>query len=278
MSTLYLVGTPIGNLEDITLRALRVLREVPLIAAEDTREARKLLSHYEISAHVVPFHAESPPAHLRRVLAGLRASDVAFIPDAGMPGISDPGAELARAALSAGHDVTPLPGASAVTLAVAGAALSDGGFVFAGFLPRRSGDRRRELTRLTALGLPVVAFEAPHRVRALLADVAAELPDAQLVIARELTKLYEQWQRGTAAELLDVVREQGEFTIVIQSSETTRTATVDESCIDELLGAALADSATLRDAVAQVVGATGASRRAVYTRALQLRAKGEAKS
>ena len=275
MSTLYLVGTPIGNLEDITLRALRILREVSVVAAEDTREARKLLAHYEISAKVVPFHAASPPAHLARVLERLERGDVAFVSDAGMPGVSDPGAALVQAAVAAGHAVTPLPGASAVTLAVAGAALTDSGFVFAGFLPRRSGDRRRALARLAGLGLPIVTFESPHRVRALLADIAGELPDAQVVVAREMTKLYEQWQRGTAEELIDAVREQGELTLVIQP-RTVENPDALEPDLDELLRAALKDAASVRAAVAWVVAETGASRRTVYARALRLQAHSDA--
>lgn len=270
MGTLYLVGTPIGNLEDITLRAVRVLGEVRLVAAEDTREARKLLRHLGISAPTLAFHADSPAGQLAAVLDALDAGEVAYVTDAGMPGVSDPAGVLVRAALERGHVVTPIPGVSAVTTAVAGAGFADDGFVFGGFLARRSAERRRQLQRLASLGMPVVLFESPHRVRALLEDVAAVLPNAQLALGRELTKLHEEWRRGTLEDIAHELREQGEFTLVIDPGQVAA-APPAAADLDDLLGTALRAGRSTREAVAEVATLLQLPRRDVYRRALELR-------
>jgi 16S rRNA (cytidine1402-2'-O)-methyltransferase len=269
MGTLYLVATPIGNLEDITLRALRVLAEARLIAAEDTRIARRLLQHYDISTPLLSFHDDSPEGRAREIIAALEAGDVAVISDAGTPGISDPGSRLVRLAVKAGCPVIPIPGPSSVSAAAAASGLADEGYIFAGFLPRSDGARRERLRALSSLGLPIILFEAPTRARGLLETLAGLFPDAEVVIGREITKLHEEWLRGRPAELVEHLTERGEFTIVFRPNvAANREASVD---LDALLHEALAGTTTLRDAVDQVIAATGLPRRSVYQRALELR-------
>jgi len=175
MSTLFVVATPIGNMEDITLRALRVLGEVPLIAAEDTRTARKLLSHHGVSARVVSYNEHNMKRRTPDLLRALGEGDVALVSEAGMPAISDPGYELVAAVIEAGHVVSPLPGASAVTAAVAASGLAAREFTFAGFLPRRAKARKELFERLGKAPAAIVFFESPHRIQASLAGLAAVL-------------------------------------------------------------------------------------------------------
>ena len=268
MGTLYLVATPIGNLEDITLRALRILREAGLIAAEDTRVARKLLDHYEISTPVVSYHEHSPPSRLVEIADALATGDVAVISDAGMPGISDPGSELVRQAVARGHPVVPIPGPSSVTAAAAASGLADRGYVFTGFLPRKAAGRMQCLQKLSRAGLPIIVFEAPSRVVSLVSLLAEMFPDSDLVIGREVTKLYEEWLRGKPSELINGITERGEFTLVILPNVKPDEPGMDD--LDRELRMVLADNASLRDAVEQVVAMTGLPRRTVYRRALEL--------
>jgi 16S rRNA (cytidine1402-2'-O)-methyltransferase len=218
---LLLVATPIGNLEDITLRALRVLREADLIAAEDTRRTAKLLAHFGITTKTVSLHQHNERRKMSALLDRVRAgATVAVVSDAGMPVISDPGRELIREALASGIKVEVIPGASALTMAVAGASLEVDLVTFAGFAPSRSGERRRWLEDLSRLAGALVLFEAPHRLRRTLEDVQAVLGDRPVVVAHELTKVHESWHRGLARELLadPLLPEKGEFTLVIGPS------------------------------------------------------------
>ena len=220
MPTLYVVGTPIGNLEDITLRALRVLREVGLIAAEDTRTTRKLLAAYDIHTPLTSYHGFSRPHEVERVLTALQDRDVAVVSEAGMPGISDPGYDLVRAALERGITVVPVPGPSALTTALAVAGLSTHRVLFVGFLPRQGGERRKLLRTLADDEATLVAFASPHRVRSDLEDIAAILGPRALAACRELTKLHEEVFRGTAAEAVTHFQEpRGEFTLVIDGAQ-----------------------------------------------------------
>jgi len=217
---LYVVGTPIGNLEDITMRALRLLREVSLIAAEDTRSARKLLSHYDIATPVTSFHDFTGSAKTRSLVSRLEGGDdVALVSEAGMPVISDPGFALVRDALTAGCPVTCVPGPSAVLTALVLSGLPSHDFRFIGFLPRRATERRRLFAHLVDESETIVSFEAPHRLLATLRDAldsfGAERPVA---VARELTKRFEEVYRGTAAGALEHFEAQaprGEFTQLI---------------------------------------------------------------
>ena len=220
MGTLYLVATPIGNLEDISLRALRVLREVPLIACEDTRVARKLLSHYDVPARTLSYNEDSPPSRLQQILNALGDGDVAYISDAGTPVLSDPGLALVQQAVAAGHRVEGLPGASAVPLAVSLSGIPARSFTFVGFLPRKGPSRRSLLDSLTAEA--AVIFEAPSRLRDTLADLQDALGDVQVAVCRELTKLHEEVFRGRLSEALEhFSAPRGEVTLVVEVPERT---------------------------------------------------------
>ena len=220
MGTLYLVATPIGNLEDVTLRALRVLRQVDLIAAEDTRTARKLLSHYDIHRPLVSYNDRNKRQRTPVLLEALSQGDVALVSEAGTPAISDPGQDLVAAAWEAGHRVVPVPGPSALTAALAASGLRTRRFLYLGFLPRQPGALRRLLRPLRQAGETLVAFEAPHRLRQSLPILAEELGDRRVAVCRELTKLHEEVFRGRLSEALAHFAEpRGEFTLVIEGAE-----------------------------------------------------------
>ena len=269
VGTLYLVATPIGNLEDITLRALRVLSEVSLIAAEDTRTTRKLLSHHGVSARVVSYNEHNMKRRTPELLRSLREGDVALVSEAGMPAISDPGYELVAAVIEAGHEVSPLPGASAVTAAVAASGLAAREFTFAGFLPRRSKARRELFQRLGEGPGAIVFFESPHRVRAALADLGAVLGERRIAVCRELTKLYEEIFRGTAAEALECfVAPRGEFTVVVEGGSGARREVPEEE-LRAALRKLRAEGMSARDAAAQVAEETGMAKRRVYALSIE---------
>lgn len=267
MGTLYLVATPIGNLEDITRRALRILSEVALIAAEDTRVTGNMLRRFGVDTRMLSYHGDSRQSRLEEIMTVLATADVGVVSDAGMPGISDPGSELVRAAIERGHPVIPVPGASSVIAAAAASGIADQGFVFGGFLPRSSGDRFRRLRELSTPGLPVILFEAPTRIERLLDEISTEMPESHVIVGRELTKLYEEWLRGAPGEIARRVNPRGEFVVVIEP----RVSPIEpEGLLDETLKLALADGASLREAVDRAIAATGMARKPVYTRALEL--------
>jgi 16S rRNA (cytidine1402-2'-O)-methyltransferase len=217
--TLYVVATPIGNLEDITLRALRVLKEVALIAAEDTRHTRKLLARYEIETPLLSFHEHSPPARLQEILRRLESGEsVALVTDAGTPGISDPGAVLVRAAHEVGISVVPVPGPSAVTAALSVSGFSAARFRFEGFPPRKAGARTRFFETLKEVEEPIVLFESPHRLLQTLQTAYQVLGARPLTLCREMTKQFEQIWHGTLSEAITYWQQQtprGEFVLVI---------------------------------------------------------------
>jgi len=217
VGTLFVVGTPIGNPEDLSPRALRVLTEASVIAAEDTRVTARLLARHGLRRPMVSHRAPVEARSLPRLLEALGRGDVALVTDAGTPTLSDPGRRLVAAAWEAGHRVVPVPGPSAVTAALSVAGFGGAGFCFAGFLPRRQGELRRFFESLRGVPRPTVVFESPHRLRRSLQVMAEVLPDRPLALARELTKRHEQILRGTPAELLDAVGEpvRGEVTVVI---------------------------------------------------------------
>jgi 16S rRNA (cytidine1402-2'-O)-methyltransferase len=203
MGTLYLVPTPIGNLADITLRALEVLRAVQLIAAEDTRRAAILLSHYDLHAPVTSYFEHNKLSKLDRILSTLDTGDVALISEAGTPGLSDPGYELIRAAIERGHHIVPLPGATAAITALVASGLPTDAFVFNGFLPRRAGDRRRVLEAAKHDRRTLVFYEAPHRLPETLQDLLAIFGNRSICVARELTKIHEELWRGSIRAAID---------------------------------------------------------------------------
>ena len=280
MGTLYLVATPLGNLEDITLRALRILREARIIAAEDTRHTRKLLNHFEIATPTISYHEHSGPAGIATVLAALAEGDVALVSDAGTPAISDPGSDLVFAALSAGFQVTPIPGPSAVITSLIGSGLPTDQFTFLGFLPRRTQERRATLESVRDEPHTLVLYEAPHRLRACLDDLLAVLGDRNACLARELTKLHEQWLRGTLSTLRAHYDGQdeprGEYTLVIAGAQDTRQPEAElapearEEMARKRLRALLAEGMSTRDAAAQVARELALPRREVYRLALNL--------
>lgn len=270
MPTLYIIGTPIGNLEDLTPRAARVLSEVSLVAAEDTRVTRRLLSHLGIHPRTTSFHQHNWQDKLGGVLSELIEGDVALVTDAGMPGISDPGSELVVAASQAGFKVEVVPGPSAVTAALALSGFTGDAFSFLGFLPRRKKDRQASLHQALSSPSPLVIFEAPHRLRAILTDIEVVFLDRPLAVCRELTKLYEEVFRGTAAEALEhFASPRGEVVIVIQGRppEDSKEDEDEGGTDDELRRLLLElkqDEVRAKDAVAQVAEITGLAKNRVY--------------
>jgi 16S rRNA (cytidine1402-2'-O)-methyltransferase len=270
--TLYIVATPIGNLEDMTFRAVRILKEVDLIAAEDTRHSRKLLSHFGITRPLTSYFDHNKTLKGESLLARLRdGASVALISDAGTPCISDPGYQLVRDAVAAGITVVPLPGASATVAALSASGLPTDAFTFAGFLPNRQGKRRERLAELKDEGRVVVLYEAPHRLRAALADLRGVCGDRQVVVARELTKLYEEFVRGSVTEVLASFADRevkGEIVLLVAPAEKV-TMAIDP---DTILAHYLADETlSFRDAVDRAAQESGLPRREVYARALILR-------
>ncbi|MGE5138769.1 MAG: 16S rRNA (cytidine(1402)-2'-O)-methyltransferase, partial [Rudaea sp.] len=225
MPVLYLVGTPIGNLEDITPRALQVLRDVSLIAAEDTRTAKQLLAHFDIRTPVTSYYEHNKLTKLDRILQALEMGDVAVVSEAGMPGLSDPGYELVRAALARNVQIVPVPGPSAILAALVGSGLAADGFYYLGFLPREPRLRRRLLRSVARETTTLIAFEAPHRLCETLQDLEEILDGREIAAARELTKVFEEFQRGPIPEVRRYFEEhepRGEFTLVIAGAAERR--------------------------------------------------------
>lgn len=268
MGKLYVVGTPIGNLEDITLRALRILGEVDLIAAEDTRRTRKLLSYYEIRTPLFSYHREKEIAASKELASRIsRGIDVALVTDAGMPGVSDPGFALVAECVSLGLQVEVVPGPSSLTALIAISGISIGAFVFEGYLPAKVSARRARLLELASEERPIAFLETPHRIRAALADIAELLPTRQLVVGRELTKIHEKVQRGSADELLEKMTDdpsRGEYIGLLIETEKDRDtlATPDQLSgeVQDLLDQGVARN----DAFKLAAMKWGVSRKAVY--------------
>jgi len=217
MPILYVVATPIGNLEDISMRALRILREVRLVAAEDTRKTRRLLSAYNIETPLTSYHEHSKRAKFDYLLGYLEKEDLALVSEAGMPGLSDPGYDLIVAAIERGVSVVPIPGPSAVITALAVSGLPTDQFVYVGFLPRRKGQRQRLLSSISDEPGTIVAFEAPHRLREALTDIEETLGDRRVSVCRELTKIHEEVFRGRVSQAREHFAEpRGEFSLVIE--------------------------------------------------------------
>jgi 16S rRNA (cytidine1402-2'-O)-methyltransferase len=219
---LHVVATPIGNLEDLSARALRILREVDAVVSEDTRTTVKLLSHHQIRKPLIAWFQHSPPRRLEEIMARLkRGESIALVTESGTPGVSDPGARLVDAALEAGIRVVPIPGPSAVAAAASVCGFDVDAFHFAGFLPRKPGKRRKALQAMAALEVTLLLYESPHRVGATLEDMAAVLGDRRLTICRELTKVHEEVTRTTIAKAAERFRKEeprGEFTLAVEGA------------------------------------------------------------
>lgn len=222
MGTLYLVATPIGNLDDITLRAIHVLETVPLIAAEDTRHTLKLLTHFGLRRPLVSLHAHNEARQVSRIIERLAQHDVALVSDAGTPALSDPGVRLVSAAVGRGYPVVPIPGPSAVLAALISSGLPTNQFTFLGFLPRKRGELERALKEAGEARRTFVFFESPHRILKTLDIMASALGPRSLVVAREITKVHEEFLRGTPATLLEHFKKappRGELTVVVAGSD-----------------------------------------------------------
>jgi 16S rRNA (cytidine1402-2'-O)-methyltransferase len=272
MGVLYVVATPIGNLEDITLRALRVLREVKLIAAEDTRTTAKLLARYEIHTPAISFFEHNEIVRQDEILHALEAQDVALVSEAGMPTISDPGYRLIEAAVDRGVVVVPVPGPSAVLAALAVSGLPTDSFLFLGFLPRRRTARQHQLAAVRDQTCTLVCFEAPHRIVAALQDVHQILGDRRLAVACELTKMYEEVWRGTVSEALahySETRPRGEFTLVLAGAPRGSEVAWEEVRVREALSALIRSGSSRRDAATQVARMAHWPKRSVYRLAAQ---------
>lgn len=275
--SLYIVGTPIGNLRDITLRALDILKTVDIVAAEDTRVTQGLLNAHGLQKKLVALHEHNEREASERIVADLAAGkSVAYVSDAGTPGVSDPGAHLARRARAAGLPVFAIPGPSAVATALSVAGVGDGRWLFYGFLPNKAGVRRKALEALRAQPYALVFYEAPHRVRECIADLAAVLGgEREIAIARELTKLFEQVHicpLGEAEAWLaaDDNRCRGEFVLIVQGATA---AAPNSQALRETLQTLLAEL-PLKQAVALAVKLTGEKKNAVYELALELQKHG----
>lgn len=263
--TLHIVATPIGNLEDLSPRAARVLGEVSLIAAEDTRVTRKLLSHLGLRTPMVSYNEHNAAQRTPRILDALDEGDVALVCDAGTPVVSDPGAALVRAAADAGHRVSPVPGPSAVTAALAAAGVLSPTFRFMGFPPRGAKARLAAFEAARASADTLVLYEAPHRLLATLGAMRDTFGEQRIVVCRELTKRYEEVWRGTPSEAIAHFAEpRGEFAIVVEPAPPEAKPVASENAVRERMAALRADGMSRRDASAQAARELGVPRREAY--------------
>lgn len=264
--TLFLVPTPIGNLDDMTVRAVKTLQTVDLIAAEDTRNTQKLLNHFEIETKQISFHEHNTQQRIPELIAKLQSGlSIAQVSDAGMPSISDPGKELVAAAIQANLPVVPLPGANAATTALIASGLAPQPFMFYGFLPRKASVQKAELTKLAQQEQTVIFYESPYRVAKTLTAIQAIFGDRQAVLARELTKLHEEFIRGSLSELIDwaVESARGEFVIMVQGADPVEPVASDVPLVDQVQ--ALIDNGDKPNAAIKAVAKTnGLNRQAVY--------------
>jgi len=268
---LYLVATPIGNLEDITLRALRTLKEVDLIACEDTRQTQKLLSHYGIEKRTVSYHEHNELTRAPDLIVQLEeGSSIALVSDAGMPGISDPGYRLVTLAIRHQVPVVPIPGASAFLAALVASGLPTDSFRFSGFLPEKSGKRRSVLDSVKASPRTQIFYEAPHRIIESLEDVIAVLgPERHVVVAREVTKIYEEFLRGPAAEVLQTLKGRdeirGEITLLIGKAEESGAPVVEHRTVRQRMTELMkAESLDEKEAMKRLAKEMGVSKSEVY--------------
>jgi 16S rRNA (cytidine1402-2'-O)-methyltransferase len=266
MGTLYVVSTPVGNLDDISPRGLQTLRDVSLIAAEDTRHTARLLNRYEIDTPTVSYHRHNERQRVDRLLEALAVGDVALVSDAGTPGVSDPGAVLVRAAHEAGNAVVPIPGPSAMVAAVSASGLVEGPFLFAGFLPRQGDERRHAIHRAAIARVPVVLFESPNRLVQTLEDLRASLGDVHAVVARELTKVHEEVRWGSLSELAGLYRSEGargEICIVVEAATPFEAVTSPDDAA-AVAARLLADGTKTSKAARELARITGVSSTEAY--------------
>jgi 16S rRNA (cytidine1402-2'-O)-methyltransferase len=268
---LYIVSTPIGNLEDITLRALRVLREVDVIAAEDTRHSRKLMNHYGISKPLISYWGEKEKVKADEVIQTLNSGEsVALISDAGTPGISDPGNVLIRKAIEEEIEVEPVPGPSAFVAALSISGFSTQEFRFLGFLPSKQSQRLKALKELSLEDSTLVIYEAPHRLLHSLADMAEIFGERKAVVVKEITKIYEEILRGSISEVLEslkVLKIAGEYVIVIEGRPEEKKTTTEDAIIE--IKSLMKKGLRRKDAVKRIAEQYGLSRKELYDRSLE---------
>jgi len=270
MPSLYVVATPIGNLEDISLRALRTLREVKLIIAEDTRKTKRLLNTHNIKTPMTSYHEHNKWTKLGYILSRLDGEDAALVSEAGMPGISDPGYELIVSASQRGIPIVPIPGPSVVITALVVSGLPAGRFTYIGFLPRRAGDRRRLLQSVADENGTIIAFESPHRLPAALNDILQVLGDRKVAVCRELTKIHEEVFRGRISQAIEHFTEpRGEFTLVIEGKSEKDKPQLTED-IERKLHHMRLSGVTAKEAITEVAGDTGLSKKELYRAWLRL--------
>ncbi len=266
VGTLFLVATPIGNLEDISARAVRVLREVGLIAAEDTRQTQKLLDHYDIQTAITSYHEHSKQSKTTFILSALERGDVAVVCDAGTPALNDPGYELVKVALQEGHDVSPIPGPSAAIAALVASGLPTDAFLYLGYLPRKTSERRRKIKEISTLPYTLIMLETPHRLLDSLEDLEDILGDRQVAVARELTKLYEEIFRGSLSGARVYFTEKsprGEFTLVL-AGNTSQQDRWSEERLQQAVIALLDQGVPPSQVAAKLAGQSGWQRREIY--------------
>jgi 16S rRNA (cytidine1402-2'-O)-methyltransferase len=271
VGTLYLVATPIGNLQDISGRALETLGKVRLIAAEDTRQTRKLLNHYQIHTPLVSYHEHNKLSRLAEVLAALNEADVALVSDAGTPALNDPGYELVKAALQAGYPVSPIPGPSAPLAALVASGLPTDAFLYLGYLPRKTGERLTLLRKIAALPYTLVFLETPHRLSSALQDLQSGLGDRAVAVARELTKLHEEIFRGKLSQALAHFSAQparGEITLVIEGNKA-QVVWSDEQ-VRSRLEQLLSEGHSTAQSASEVADQSGWPRRTLYRLVMEL--------
>ena len=275
MGTLFLVATPIGNLEDMSPRAVRTLREVRLIAAEDTRHTRQLLTHFDIHAPLTSYYEHNKLTKLDPILSALAQGDVALVSDAGTPAINDPGYELVRAALASGHNVSPVPGPSAPLAALAASGLPTDAFLYLGYLPRKTGERKALFSRVGPLPYTLVFLESPHRVQDSLADIQSFLGDREMAAARELTKIHEQIIRGPVSLLRAHFSEnepRGEFVLIVAGQSDLQKAEVwSEEQVLASIQSADSDDRPVSEIAAELTRRSGWARRTIYKMLLEHR-------
>jgi 16S rRNA (cytidine1402-2'-O)-methyltransferase len=270
MPALYIVATPIGNLEDVTLRALGILREVKLIAAEDTRRTKRLLAAYDIETPLTSYHEHNKLAKLDYILNRLSDGDVALVSDAGMPGISDPGHELIVACTQRGIPVVPIPGPSVVITALAISGLDTGKFIYLGFLPHKAGARKRLLKSVADEMATIIVLESPHRLLPALEDIMAVLGDREISVCRELTKVHEEVFRGRISQAIaHFTKPRGEFTLVIEGKKEREKPKLTPA-IKKQLREMRRSGVAAKEAVARVSGETGVSKKELYRAWLKL--------
>ena len=267
MGTLYLVATPIGNLEDLSPRALRILREAKLIAAEDTRHTGKLLKHFEIETPTTSYFEHNKLNKLDFILDKLSLGDVALVSDAGTPAINDPGYELVKAALASGFDVIPIPGPSAPISALAVSGLPTDSFLYLGYLPHKANERREAIRQVSKLPYTLIFLESPHRIVEALENLLAVLGDRRICVAREMTKLYEEYWRGMLNGAVEYFKSQparGEFTLVIEGGKNDDGAQWTESELRTVIEKELWNGKSAKEISAELTEVSGWSKKEIY--------------